>query len=88
MQLGLEIEEPRFWECLGEDISSLILGRYISDAQMFQLDLFSHEVVVNFHVLSFGHGRQDWQQGKLRQHCHTRERVYVGVEYIALEIVI
>ena len=54
MQLGLEIEEPRFWECLGEDISSLILGRYISDAQMFHLDLFSHEVVVNFHVLRSG----------------------------------
>ena len=54
MQLGLEIEKPRFRKGLGEDICRLILGRYISEAQMFQLNLFSHEVVVNFHVLRSG----------------------------------
>ena len=50
MQLGLEKEKTSLWECFGEDISSLILGRQISDAKMFQFDLFSHKVIVDFHV--------------------------------------
>ena len=54
MQLGLEKKKPGFWECFGEDISSLILGRQISDAQVSQLDLFLHEVIVNFHVFRSG----------------------------------